>query len=36
MGDWFAAAQTQYDNELPPYLDHEDDNDDDNEDEDES
>jgi len=20
MGDWFAAAQQQYDNALPPYL----------------
>ena len=25
MGDWFTAAQSQYDNELPPYLDREED-----------
>ena len=24
MGDWFAAAQQQHDNALPPYLDNED------------
>jgi hypothetical protein len=27
MGDWFTAAQSQYDNELPPYLDNESDED---------
>jgi hypothetical protein len=25
--DWFATAQAQYDNELPPYLDNESDED---------
>lgn len=34
MGDWFTAAQAQYDAELPPYLDNESDEDTD-EDEDE-
>lgn len=24
MGDWFPAAQTQYDNQLPAYLENED------------